>query len=97
MAFEVLVHKQAKKDLANLPVERINEIDRFLNEILPNDPFVDGVDKFPLHGNFKGWAKIRFGDYRMIYQVHKERSLVLVAFIAQRGEVYKRLKAYLRG
>lgn len=92
-----MLHRQAKKDLPNLPPEQVIEADRFLNKVLPNDPYIDGVDKFPLQGSFKGWAKIRLGDYRMVYHIHKERSLVLVVFIAQRSEVYKRLKAHLRG
>ncbi len=97
MAFEVLLHRQAKKDLANLPSEHLKEADRFLEKVLPANPFIGDFEKFPLQGNLKGWAKIRLGDYRLVYQVHKERVLVLVVFIAQRGEVYKRLRAFLRG
>lgn len=36
--------------------------------------------------------KIRTGDYRIIYEIHDDTLVILVAKIGHRKDVYKRLK-----
>jgi len=40
---------------------------------------------------------VRSGDYRIIYQIKKDRLLILVAKAGNRKDVYKNLWRYLRG
>ena len=42
-----------------------------------------------LRKNLSGFAKLREGDYRIIYQVSREEKIVFVRFIGHRSEVYK--------
>lgn len=47
----------------------------------------------PLSGSFKGYWKLRAGDYRVIYRIVKEKILVLVIKVGIRRDekVYKDL------
>ena len=39
----------------------------------------------------KGLLRVRVGDYRVLYQIVKERLVVLVVKVGHRREVYRRL------
>ena len=41
-----------------------------------------------MSGPEKTW-RIRFGDYRVIYEIHDDHLVVLVVRIGHRGEVYR--------
>lgn len=42
-----------------------------------------------LRRNLKGFMKLRIGDYRIIYSIHKETITVHVIKIGHRKEVYE--------
>jgi len=42
-----------------------------------------------LRKNLSGFAKLREGDYRIIYQVSYEEETVFIRFIGHRSEIYK--------
>jgi len=42
----------------------------------------------PPIGNLKGLWSYRTGDFRIIYQIHKESKIVFVVTIGHRGHVY---------
>jgi len=42
-----------------------------------------------LRKNLSGFAKLREGDYRIIYQILNEEKIVFIRFIGHRSEVYK--------
>jgi mRNA-degrading endonuclease RelE of RelBE toxin-antitoxin system len=96
MPYQVRVHKYLTKDLLDLPPAHRKEADRFLREVLPIDPHPDGHEKIPLQGRFKGWVKIRLGEYRLVYTIQEREICVLALFAAPRGQVYNRLRAFLR-
>lgn len=55
---------------------------------LASDPYPYGFK--PIKGKL-GYSRIRVGDYRIIYQVHKSELIVLVVRIDHRRDIYQRL------
>ena len=43
----------------------------------------------PLTASLKGFYKLRVGDYRVIYRIDRENTLLTVYFIGHRREIYK--------
>ena len=54
---------------------------------LKENPRSIGVDT--LKGQWKGFFRVRAGNYRVIYTIQDEKLLILVVKVAKRGEVYK--------
>jgi len=82
--FRVRIEKQAIKALEKLDVvlqKRVAEVIRSLAD----NPRLSGSKKMK---NRAGW-RVRIGDYRVIYGIDDERSLVSVAKIGHRREVYQ--------
>ena len=83
MTYRVRIEKQASKALEKLDVviqKRVVEVIRNLAD----NPRPRGSKKMK---NREGW-RVRIGDYRVIYGIDDERSLVSVAKIDHRREVY---------
>jgi mRNA interferase RelE/StbE len=55
-------------------------------EALRDDPFPPGCKK--MTGVTEAW-RIRVGDYRVVYQVHRGILLILVLTVGHRREVYR--------
>ena len=84
MAYRVRIEKQASKSLEKLDVvvqKRVVEVIRSLTD----NPRPPGSKKMK---NRDGW-RVRVGDYRVIYGINDETSLVSVAKIGHRREVYR--------
>ncbi len=43
-----------------------------------------------LRGEFAGLIKLRVGDWRIVYQIQKEKSVILVHRVEHRSKVYRR-------
>ncbi len=68
-----------KKDLVRIK-KRIEELGQNLPE--PNTTKMKGNNSF---------HKVRTGDYRIIYEIHDERVVLLIVKIGHRKDVYKGL------
>jgi len=68
-----------KKDLVRIK-KKIEELGQNLPE--PNTTKMKGNNSF---------HKIRTGDYRIIYEIHDDRVVILVVKIGHRKDVYKGL------
>lgn len=55
-------------------------------DALSEDPRPSGVKKLAGAGDL--W-RIRVGDYRVVYQIHDRRLIVLIVTIGHRGDVYR--------
>ena len=82
MAFKVLLHPNAAKELSKLDAENKDRIKKVLGE-LAVDPWKLGK---PLHPS-DFWS-IRSGDYRAIYEIKAKEKQVIVLFIGHRKKVY---------
>jgi mRNA interferase RelE/StbE len=86
MAYEVELLPSARRELRRLPKPVQVRIAVGLRE-LGDDPRPAGVVK--LSGAENLW-RIRIGDYRVVYEIHDGRLLVLVVRVAHRRDVYRR-------
>ena len=87
MVYRVRIEKRAEKELggaqAKIQARLIEAIDS-----LSDDPFAGR----PLRGPWKGFRRVRVGDYRIVYQVLAEQSIVQVLHIRHRRDAYARPK-----
>jgi mRNA interferase RelE/StbE len=83
----LLVHKRAAKVLSGLEPELRGQIlDRL--EALAADPgTAPGVK--PMQGEWRGYYRVRHGDWRLIYLWDRAADTILVAHAGPRGDVYK--------
>ncbi len=72
------------KRLPRKDLRRIKKRIDALAENLPNPATTKMKGSNPFH-------KIRSGEYRIIYEIHKDRLVILVVKIGHRKDVYKRL------
>lgn len=45
----------------------------------------------PLKGKLKGYYKLRFSRYRIIYQIHNQQLIVIIFDIRHRRDVYRKV------
>ena len=92
MTYRVVLTKAAERDLRSI---RNRAIRRRLSEsieALANDRYPHGAVK--LRGANQIW-RIRVGEWRVCYTVQADVLVVLILTIAQRGDVYQRLRRRL--
>ena len=74
-----------EEDIPALPKSVRELIKKAIETRLTADPV--GLGK-PLRYSFKGHRRIRVGDYRIVYRVDPNQSLVTIVLIKHRKEVY---------
>ena len=84
--YKVSLKPSADRQLRKLPVAAQRRIVVEV-AVLALDPRPPGVVK--LAGDENLW-RIRIGDYRVVYEIHDERLIVLVLRVANRRDVYRR-------
>jgi mRNA interferase RelE/StbE len=82
LVFKVLLQVNAAKALGKLDEANRSRIKKALEE-LAADPWKTGK---PLHPS-DFWS-IRAGDYRAVYEIHKDQNQIIVLFIGHRKNVY---------
>lgn len=84
MTYSLFIERRAQRALAR--IARPDQ-ERIISAIrgLTDDPRPHGVKK--LTGR-EAW-RIRVGDYRVIYEIHPGRLLILVVAIGHRREIYR--------
>ena len=75
-----------ENDIPKLPKRIKASIKRAIESPLATDPI--GFGK-PLQYSLKGYRRIRVGDYRIVYRIIPEQTLVIIAAVKHRKEVYK--------
>jgi mRNA interferase RelE/StbE len=83
MSYQISYHPDVQKDLADLPKNIKDRIQRAIEERLMKDPVKYGN---PLRKSLRGYRKLRVGDYRIIYRI-EERN-IFVFKIGHRKEIY---------
>ena len=82
MAFAVLLHQKAAKELERLEEDIRARIKEKLRE-LKNNP--ESIGKALKPSDF--WS-LRIGDYRAIFEIDRAKKQVIVLFIGHRKKVY---------
>jgi mRNA interferase RelE/StbE len=78
--------QSAMEDITSLDGSAKKVIKKAIEEKLMVDPLKFGR---PLRRSLSGLFKLRVGDYRIIYQIHKQEVLVVVVKVGHRREVYE--------
>lgn len=86
MAFDIAFTKQAAKTLQKIPTDVAKSIYLKIEQIA-DDPFASHPNVIKLQ-NRDGY-RLRVENWRVIYDIQKDRVLVLVLKIGNRGEVYR--------
>jgi mRNA interferase RelE/StbE len=76
----------AEADLANLDAATAQRILLKLRWLAEN---FDAVKPEALTGQWQGVFKLRVGNYRVLYALHKDSQKITVHFVRHRREVYK--------
>lgn len=76
---------RAYRDLKKLPQEVQHRIYKKISEVLPENPFAGEK----LGGIYKGYFRLRIGDYRVVYQLLKDEVVIMVLRIGDRSNIYK--------
>lgn len=84
MSYSVFIQKSAQRSLDRISPPYQDRIIRVIQS-LADQPRPLGVKK--LSGR-DAW-RIRVGDYRVIYEIHDNRLMVMVVVIGHRREVYR--------
>ena len=83
--YKVLYLDSVEDDLRKLDKSTVKKILNRIETYLARDP--RGLGK-PLKGEFQGYWRYRWGDYRVIYEISRQEILILVLRIGNRKDVY---------
>jgi len=84
LKYQILIQRAAQKELMKITAPYRARVIQAIRE-LENNPRPIGTKK--LTGR-NAW-RIRIGDYRVIYEIHDDRLIVIVVTIGHRREVYR--------
>lgn len=84
MEIQILLDNRAKKELKKLP-SLVQEKGFNVFEKLQKEPLM-GI---PLKGEFKGFLKVRIGEYRVIYKYFPAEKLIVITRVRSRQGAYK--------
>ena len=84
--YKVVYSDQVEKDLQKLSKDTIRKILERIEKYLAQDP--QGVGK-ALKGQFAGFWRYRWGDYRVVYKIAEKEILIIILRIAHRSTVYE--------
>lgn len=84
--YKIQLQDEAASKFARLDKAIARRILRKLNWLAEN---AAELEPKGLRKNLAGNAKLREGDYRIIYRLFHEEQVVLIRFIGHRSEVYK--------
>ena len=83
--YKVAYLDSVEEDLKKLDKTTVRKILNRIETYLACDPKELGK---PLKGEFQGYWRYRWGDYRVIYKISEREILILVLRISNRRDVY---------
>jgi mRNA interferase RelE/StbE len=84
--YKIEYSRSALKSLRRLPRNLAETIRQKINA-LAADPFAHHANAMKLQGR-EGY-RLRVGDWRVLYEIHKDRLVILVLDIKPRGGAYQ--------
>ena len=84
-AYSISFKPSVAKDLQSLPRTVVSRVMQRI-ESLASSPFAPGAIKLV---SAERLHRVRVSDYRIIYEVDSEASLIMVHYIRHRREVYR--------
>lgn len=86
MNYQVKIISSAQKDIEKLPKKIAVRIRQSIEQ-LSQQPRPDKVKK--MKGAQSNLYRIRVGDYRILYEIHDKKLIIIVVAAAHRRDVYK--------
>ena len=83
--YKVVYLDSVEEDLKKLDKSTIKKILNRIETYLVQDP--KGLGK-PLKGDFQGYWRYRWGDYRVIYKISEREILIIALRISNRKDAY---------
>ena len=87
MKYSVEFRPAVLKSIKCLPLKDLRRIRKKIDSLAENLPEPSTTK---MKGN-NSFHKIRSGDYRIIYEIHNDRLVILVVKIGHRKDIYKKL------
>ncbi|WP_022665921.1 type II toxin-antitoxin system RelE family toxin [Desulfospira joergensenii] len=87
MEYSIEFRPAVLKILKRFPKRDLVRIKKAIEELVRNLPEPDTTK---MKGN-NSFHKIRTGDYRIIYEIHNDRVVILIVKVGHRKDVYKGL------
>jgi len=84
--YQIRFIKDAVRDLEKLSKTAARRIVKKINWLAENAEIIQPQG---LRSNLAGLAKIREGDYRIVYELIRAEKVLVVHFIGHRSEIYK--------
>lgn len=84
--FKVQFVDDAVDDIRRLDKSIARRVIRKIDWLAEN---AETIQLIGLRGDLSGFAKLREGDYRIIYELLYQDKIVVIHFIGHRSEVYK--------
>lgn len=88
VAYRIELDRRVKKDFKALPDSVAKQIREVIAQ-LATDPYPPG-HKF-LQGKYRGYLRVRTGNYRVIYLIEAEILIILVVRVGHRKDIYGNL------
>jgi mRNA interferase RelE/StbE len=85
LAYKVAYLDSVEEDLEGIDKSTVKKILTRIETYLAQDPKRLGK---PLKGDFQGYWRYRWGDYRVIYKISDREILIAVMRISDRKDVY---------
>ena len=87
MPYRLEISKSAKSDLAKLDKPVLKAVRDRLERLVET---ADQIRHLPLKGQFAGLYKLRvFGKYRVIYDLQRERQVIVIVRVGNRSDIYE--------
>lgn len=83
--YKVVYLNSVEEDLKKIDKPTVKKILARIETYLAQDPKALGK---PLKGEFQGYWRYRWGDYRVIYRIAEREILILILRISNRKDVY---------
>jgi mRNA interferase RelE/StbE len=87
MAYTIQFRPSVWKDIKRFPKRDLVKIKKRIEELSVNLPDLSSTK---MRGN-NTFHKIRSGDYRIVYQIHDDKLIILIIKIGHRKDIYKKL------
>ena len=85
MNFSVRIERRAERELRRTDQATLLRIIAAIDALV-GDPYAGPA----LRGQWRGFRRIRVGDYRIVYRVNVEQSQIEVLHVRHRREAYRR-------
>jgi len=87
MVYTIEFRPSVWKDIKRFPKRDLVKIKKRIEELSVNLPDLSSTK---MRGN-NTFHKIRSGDYRIVFEIHEDKLVILIIKIGHRKDIYKKL------